>query len=282
MRTDNCRIGLSYRRSFGRHVLDHADDIGLLELIADNIPEAIDEELVKTLATRFPIACHSLSLSVGSDEPMNGAYIERVARIAELTRAQWLSDHLAMTRIGGIQLSHIAPVAFSWRSVEIVAKNLNEVRRHVDIPIILENISYYIRVPGGELSEWQFLTEVCRAAQCGLLLDLNNLYVNSMNHAYDPFEFLAGIPLDRVIQVHVAGCQARDGIIVDSHASPVGSDVWTYLDWILARCEPRGIVLEWDRDFPPFHMIVEELGKARAIVARSNSLKWGKTLGIRQ
>jgi uncharacterized protein len=270
MGVDQIGVGLSYRQTFSREVLNHRDCIDLIELVADNVRESSEDQNIRALASQFPIACHSLGLSVGTDERIDLEYAERIARVVKLTGAHWLSDHLAMTRVGGIDLNHLVPISFSRQTVEIVARNVEQVRRVIDVPFILENISYYVKVPGSDLTEWQFLTEVCNAAPCGLLLDLNNLLVNATNHAYDPYEFLHGIPLDRVIQIHLAGSRMVDGLRVDTHADRVQAEVWGYLSWVLARCKPRGIILEWDREFPPFEVILDELAQARTLMGIGN------------
>jgi len=271
MGQSGCGVGLSYRRSLGSEILKHRDCIDLVELVADNVSEPLQTDITHLIARQVPVACHSLGLSVGSDEPVNEHYLERIAGIVELTGARWLGDHLAMTRIGETELEHLLPIAFSWQMVETVAKNVERVKRQIAVPIILENISYYVKVPGAELSEWRFITEVCKAAGCGLLLDLNNLHVNATNHSYDPFEFLDGIPPACITQIHLAGCALRNGVLLDTHADPVVPEVWTYLEWILSRCKPEGIILEWDRDYPSFDVILEELAKARSVLVKSRS-----------
>lgn len=264
-----CGVGLSYRRDFAAEVMEHADRIGFVELVADNVPDVFDLDLVRALADEFPIVCHSLGLSLGTDEPIDEVYVDKIARVVELTRARWLGDHLAMTRIGALDLGQLVPISFSRRCVEIVAANLARARRRIGVPIILENISYYLPVPGGEMPEWQFIRRICEEADCGLLLDLNNLHVNATNHRYDPLEFLQGIPLDRVMQIHLAGSRWSGDMLVDSHSDPVGAEVWRYLEWVVARCVPGCIILEWDRDFPPFSVIVDELTRARDLWKRA-------------
>ncbi|WP_423069063.1 DUF692 domain-containing protein [Devosia sp. CN2-171] len=261
-------VGVSYRRSFAADVWQHSGSINVLEIVADNVPRLLTREVVGSLAAQFPIICHSLNISVGSDESLDLEYVDRIARIVGDLGAAWLGDHLALTRIAGRRVGHLAPLCFSNQSVDIVARNVEMFRQRTGLTLILENITYYFSVPGGHMTEWEFIRRVCEASGCGLLLDLNNLHINSVNHGYDPYEFLEGIPLQNVVQVHLAGSRRKEQILVDSHADPVSQEVWRLLEWLRLRCRPNAVILEWDRAFPPFAVIVAEVEKARGILTR--------------
>ncbi|MER8387064.1 DUF692 domain-containing protein [Mesorhizobium sp. M1380] len=263
----NLGVGVSYRRSFGRRIFDFCSEIGVVEIVADNVPRPLSYEFVESLRDHMPLICHSLDLSLGTDEPIDFEYADRIARTVDRLKAPWLGDHLAMTRIDGRKIGHLLPLSFSSRSVEIVTQNVSAFQSRTGIPLILENITYYYRMPGAEMSEYEFISAVCASADCGILLDLNNLYINSVNHSYDPIQFLEGIPLDRIVQVHLAGSQWQDSILVDSHADPVSDEVWRLLSWVAARCQPNAVILEWDRNFPPFEAILAQIVTAKKVIA---------------
>ena len=150
----------------------------------------------------------------------------------------------------------------------MLCANIAEVRRRIDVPLILENITYAVALPGAEMDEAEFLAELLDRTGCGLLLDVTNLHTNAINHGFDPIAFLDRLPLDRVVQLHFAGGHWHDGVLVDSHSRPTPPEVWALLEEVLARAPVKGIILERDEDLPPFGELLDELDRARAIGRR--------------
>jgi uncharacterized protein (UPF0276 family) len=231
----------------------------------DSTPHS-DRELSE-LRSRFTLIPHSLGLSPGSAEKAPEDYLIGIDGLARKIRAPWWSDHLAITRVENIEIGHLAPLCFTHKMVDLVSRNLNLAAARVGAPLIVENIAYTLRLPGSEMTEAEFISEVLDRTDCGLLLDLMNLHANASNHGYDPYEFLSVIPLDRVVQIHIIGGHYDGNILVDSHTHRTPDEVWRMLQFVADRTEIKAVLLEWDDHFPGFPVILSELERAKRIVA---------------
>jgi hypothetical protein len=183
----------------------------------------------------------------------------------EQVRPPWWSEHIAFTRAGGASIGHLAPMPFTREALQALARNIREVRRHIPVPLILENISFSFTWPGAEMSEPEFLRHLTEETGCGLLLDVTNLHVNARNHGYDPRAFLEALPVERVVQLHFVGVEESGGQVIDSHARPTSPAIWQLLDEVLAAVPARGAILERDENLPPFTELLPELQRARAL-----------------
>jgi uncharacterized protein (UPF0276 family) len=264
-------VGLGFRRPLAREILSHASEIDFLEIISEHYLNARGfeaRELVE-LGRRFQLIPHGLSLSPGTAEPVREDYVREVGRLVDRVQAPWWSDHLAMTRIGRIDIGHLAPIPLTEEMLEIVCKNIQQARAAVSAPFIIENIAYTLRMPGAEMGEAEFLSRVVETTDSGLLLDLMNLHANSRNHGYDPFEFLAALPLERVVQVHIIGGHYHKGVLIDSHSHRTPDEVWRLLEYVATRTAIKAVLIEWDEQFPDFGVILAELARAKEVLARS-------------
>jgi hypothetical protein len=176
-----------------------------------------------------------------------------------------------MTHAAGIDIGHLAPVPLTRDTLDRVCANIAAATRRVGRPFIIENIAYTLRLPGAEMSEPEFLSEVVERTDSGLLLDLMNLHANSRNHRYDPYEFLESIPLRRVVQVHIIGGHYSGEILVDSHSRPTPEEVWQLLEFVAKKTRLKAVLLEWDEQFPEFNVIIEQLARARSLLT---SMPW--------
>jgi uncharacterized protein (UPF0276 family) len=266
--------GLGFRPSFRSDLFRQRADVDFLEITADHYfnapPEKLDE--LDLLTAHFTVIPHGLDLSLGSAEGIDAAYLDQFAAVVARVSPPWWSEHLAFTRAGGISIGHLAALPFTHEAVDTVVRNVETVRRAIDVPLILENITVSVQVPGGELDETAFLTEVLRRTGCGWLCDVTNLYTNAVNRGagmdHDWDRELDRWPWDRAVQMHVAGGHWRDGILIDSHAFPIVPEVWRVVDEAVARSPVRGIILERDENLPQFSDLVGELAQARAILKR--------------
>jgi uncharacterized protein len=259
-------VGLGYHTEFRDGILNHPEEIDFVEVITERCFNAAEQKKLEPITTSMPVVCHGLRLSLGTDEALDGAYLDNLAVVLERLRPIWFSDHLSMSQAGGIDIGHLAPLPFTQEMVEIVCTKIIKLRQNFSAPFVLENITYYFQLPGAEMTEWEFVTRILDGSDCGMLLDLNNLYVNAKNHHYDAYEFLNSIPLERVVEVHLAGGLLRDGVYVDTHGHSVGDKVWEYLEFVCRRASVKGIVLERDQNFPPFDELLAELQRARLIL----------------
>ena len=248
-------VGLGFREPFRSDVLLHRDRIDFLEITADHyldVPAGKLQEL-EMLADHFTLIPHGLSLSLGSAEGLDQGYRNQIVELVRRIDPPWWSEHVAFTRAGGIELGHLAPVPFSREAIDILAANIAEVQELLDVPLILENITYDFLFPGSELDEGTFLAELTERTGCGLLLDLTNLYTNAVNHGGDPIDLLGRLPLDRVVQLHFVGGHWEQGVLIDSHSQPAPPQVWELMDFVLARAPVRGAILERDENLPPLN-----------------------------
>lgn len=178
-----------------------------------------------------------------------------------------------MTRVGELEIGHLAPVPRTQEMVGIVCENIGRARAATGFPFILENIASPLELPGAEMGEAEFLSRIVEESDSGLLLDLMNLHANAVNHGYDPYEFLSSLPLDRVVQVHVIGGHVDGrGVLVDSHSRATPNDVWELLGWVALRTGIKGVLIEWDEDFPDFGVFLEEIARAKEILRRTETL----------
>ena len=264
-------VGLGYRRPLAREIHAHAGEIDFLEIIAEQFvePTAAERRELARLASRFPLVPHALGLSIGTAEPVPDDYLDGIAAIVREVAPPWWSDHLAMTRVGDVEIGHLAPVPHTRQAIDVVCANVAQVRARVATPLVLENIAHPFVLPAAEMDEARFLSEILRRTDAGLLLDLMNLHANCHNDGTDPYEFLASIPLERVVQVHVIGGHRAGGVVVDSHSHRTPDAVWAMLDHVARRTEIKAVLVEWDEQFPAFDVILAELDRARRVLAHA-------------
>ena len=256
---------MGFWEPFLSEVFLHAGEIDFLEIIADHYfdPTRRKAEELELLAAHFPLVPHGLDLSLGSAEGLDEEYVRRMAALVNQLNPPWWSEHIAFTRAGGVEIGHLSPVPFTWEALEVLARNIRTVQARIAAPLILENITYTLRWPETDMTEAQFLTELVTRTDCGLLLDITNLYTNSVNWGYDPVEFLDTLPLERVVQFHFVGGEWQGGQLIDSHSQPTPPEVWDLMAEACRRTQVRGILLERDENLPPFEEIVGELARAR-------------------
>ncbi len=261
-------VGLGFRVPFRGDLFLHQRQVSFLEIVADHYLDAPPEkeQELELLAEHFPLIPHAINLSLGSAEGIDPTYLRKLAELVRRLKPPWWSEHIAFTRAGGVDIGHLSPLPFTWEAVEVVCRNIAEVRRWIDRPLILENIAYTVTVPGGEMSEAEFLTEVLERTDCGLLLDVTNLHANAVNHGYDPQAFLEQLPLERVVQLHFVGGHWHNGVLIDSHSQPTPPKVWAMMEAVMARAPVKGVVLERDENLPPFEELLGELDQVRRII----------------
>ena len=270
MRTPHLGVGLGYRVAHHDDIVRHRDEIDFLEVISDQFLYATDEKLEAMLAAAsgLPLVSHSLALSVGTATSLDENYVARNADFVQRINASWFSDHLSFTKVPEIDLGTLIPLWFTEEVVETVVKNIMTVKSALpDTLFLVENITYYFSMAKNEMSEAEFITRILELTGCGLLLDLENVYINSYNLKFDPYAFLDDLPLERVVQIHIAGHGAPADMILDTHDHPVSQEVWELLEYVVKRSPVRSILLERDDESPSFGGIMEELAHARRILA---------------
>ena len=258
--------GVGLRRPHFDHIDAHRDTIDCLEVLAENFMGfgGKPRTTLERVSERFPIILHSVALSIAGLEPLDDAYLDDYADLARRTRAVWASDHLCLSGGHGVAYHDLIPVPFTEAALDHIVPRVQRVQDQLAIPFALENPSYYLDFPHNQMSEAEFLTELIERADCGLLLDVYNVFVNSQNHGYDPIAFIDALPTERIIQLHMAGHEDRDGVLIDTHGAPVCDGVWELFSHTLRRTGPITTILEWDNDIPTMADLVAHNQAIRA------------------
>lgn len=253
------KIGLGYRRELSGWLLTKPRGVECLEITAEHFYED-GHQLLTELAKEFPLLVHGLGLSLGTPGPLDTDKLERFATVSRAASAQWISEHVAFTRTAEIDLGHLNPVPPTRDTVKVMAEHARELAARCCKPLLLENITSHLRLEG-DLSETEFLNELCAQANCGLLLDVTNLFINSCNHCFDPLEWLQELDASRVRQLHIVG-YSRDGArYTDGHSEPIQPELLDLARFIIQRSPVQAIILERDENFPGPQAMAQELAK---------------------
>ena len=237
------------------------------EAISENFMDSGGRPLaiLEQIRRRYPVALHGVSLSIGSTDPLNPQYLARLKALIGRIDPAIVSDHLCWTGVEGEQLHDLLPLPFTEEAIRHVAARVQQAQEALGRRLLLENVSTYVTYRHSAMPEWEFLREVAERAGCGILLDLNNVYVNAFNHQFDPADYLAHIPGELIGQCHLAGHTNLGTHLFDTHSRPVLEEVWALYRAALRRWGPISTLIEWDADIPPFPRLAEEADAARAI-----------------
>ena len=216
-----------------------------------------------------PIVMHGVSLNIGSSDPLDAHYLDDLDRLARRTRPGWISDHLCWTGVGHRNLHDLLPLPYTGDVIRHVAERVRRVQDRLGRRIALENVSSYLSYVDDEMSEQAFWVAIAEEADCGLLLDVNNVFVSAHNHGFDAGEYIDSIPAERVFQIHLAGHSRSGELLIDTHDHPVTDAVWSLYERALARLGPVSTLIEWDDQIPSFDRLVEEADTARRLLERS-------------
>jgi uncharacterized protein (UPF0276 family) len=218
--------------------------------------------------SHLPVVLHGVSLNIGSADPLCGDYLEALAALVERVEPAWVSDHLCWTGVAGTQLHDLLPLPCTEEVVLHVARRIERVQERLGRRIAIENVSSYMGYADDALPEWEFLSAIAREADCGILLDVNNVYVSAHNQGFDPRHYIDAIPGDRVFQIHLAGHSEQGPLLIDSHDHPVRAEVWSLYERAVRRIGPVSTLIEWDDAIPGYDALEREAMRARAILAR--------------
>jgi hypothetical protein len=266
----NLGIGLGLRRELADQIFASSASIDWLELVPENYMNlgGHARSRLDEAKNKFPLVTHGVNLSIGSTDELNTEYLSSLCQLLNYIDAPWWSDHLCFTSVSGSYMHDLLPLPLSAEAVKHVAKRAKEAQSIVGRPLLLENISYYMTMPDSHLLETDFICQILEGADCGLLLDVNNVYVNSVNLNFDPYKFIDQLPLDRVVQIHIAGHSRSDELLIDTHGAAVIEPVFQLLEYVLKRTEVKAILLERDQNYPDFTELLNELEAVRKIAKR--------------
>lgn len=258
-------IGIGLRIPHYEHILKKKPVVDWFEIISENYmidggrPLAILDQILE----QYNVVQHGVSLYFGSAQPLNREHLRRLKALTRRTNTPWLTDHLCWGSVDGRYTHDLLPLPYTWEAVTVAAENIRRVQDFLELPVALENVSSYAEFHDSQMTEWEFLTEVVERADCGILLDVNNIYVSSINHEFDPAEYVDYIPAERVAQIHIAGHSRYERFILDTHDHPVIDPVWKLYERALRRTGPMATLLEWDDRIPPFEEVHNEALKAQ-------------------
>lgn len=241
--------------------------IDWFEILSENYMDAGGKPLAMLDMVRrdYPVVMHGVSMSVGTIDGPSDAYLRALKTLADRIEPLWISDHLCWTGTMGRNMHDLLPLPYTEEALAVVVRNVRRVQDYLERPILLENVSSYVSFNDDALQEWEFVRAVAEQSNSLILLDVNNVYVSSVNHGFDPEAYLRALPANRVQQIHLAGHSVQEGVIIDTHDHPVADPVWRLYECALQRFGQVSTMIERDDDIPPLADLVHELQRARAI-----------------
>ena len=265
----NLGLGVGLRTVHFPYILKHWPAVDWFEVISENFMDSRGRPryVLEQIAERYAVVMHGVSLSIGSTDPLDFDYLTKLKRLAHHVRARWVSDHLCWTGVAGLNTHDLLPIPLNEATLAHVAARVQTVQDFLERPLVLENPSTYVGFADSTLSEWEFLARLCDATGCGLLLDVNNVYVSSVNHDFDPVEYLRAVPHERVVQFHLAGHTDCGTHLIDTHDGRVTSAVWELYRLAHQLTGGASTLLEWDAKIPSFPEVHAEVMKARDFMA---------------
>ncbi len=263
-------VGLGYRDAYRSDVFAQQQHLDFLEIVADHFFHRTPAQTrqLSALSATFTLIPHGLALSLGSAEGCDQAYLKQLITLIDAVQPPWWSEHISFTRAGGIDIGHLTALPKTRESLDVLKRNIAVVKQATQVPLLLENITESIRYPGTQLDDAEFLSILLQENDCGLLLDVTNLYANSINYNFDPLPVLWQLPKDRIVQLHVVGGHWEQGRFIDSHSAPISKEIWSLVEEVCKYAAVKGIILERDERLPPIEELIDELKQARDVLAR--------------
>jgi len=257
-------VGIGLRVPHYRHILEKKPVVDWFEIISENymIDGGRPLTVLDSILDQYRVVQHGVSMYFGSADPLSREHLRRLKTLVRRTNTPWLSDHLCWGSVDGTYTHDLLPMPYTFEAARVTAAKIRQAQDFLEIPIAVENVSSYAEFHVSQMTEWEFLNEVVEQADCGVLLDVNNIYVSSQNHNFDPRDYIEAVPADRVAQIHIAGHSRFEKYILDTHDHPVLDPVWSLYARAIERCGPTATLLEWDDSIPSFDEVHAEALKA--------------------
>jgi uncharacterized protein (UPF0276 family) len=270
---ENLGLGVGLRSAHFGYLLEQRPSVDWFEIITENYIDSGGRPryVLEQLAEQYPIVMHGVSLSIGSTDPLDFEYLGKVRKLAAAVKARWVSDHVCWTGVAGRNTHDLLPLPLNEESLRHTAERVRQVQDFLERPLVLENPSSYVTFRSSTMTEWEFLARLVDATGCRLLLDVNNVYVSSVNHDFDPLEYVRNVPHAAVAQFHLAGHTRTPTHIVDTHDGPVVDPVWDLYREAHRLTGGAATLLEWDAAIPPFPVVHAEVLKAREKIEHAGS-----------
>ncbi|HTM63427.1 MAG TPA: DUF692 domain-containing protein [Gammaproteobacteria bacterium] len=265
----NLGFGLGLRTEHYQDILANRPDVDWFEIITENylIPGGKPHYYLDSIREHYPMVMHGVSMSIGSSDPLDMTYMQQVKNLAAKIKPEWISDHLCFTGIHGKNTHDLLPLPYTDECVMHLANKIQQAQDFLGQRILIENVSSYITYHQSQMTEWEFLKNISESADCLILLDINNIYVSSINHRFDPIEYINAVPRERVWQIHLAGHSDMGNYIIDTHDDDIIDPVWELYSTALQRFGFVSTMIERDDNIPSLQKLISELQLARNIAA---------------
>ena len=265
--TSGLGYGLGLRSHYYEAILVQRPAVDWFEVVSENFMVDGGKALyyLDAIGEHYPLVMHGVSLSIGGPHALDQSYLQRLKELARRVKPAWISDHLCWSRGNAHQLHDLLPLPYTEESLQHVAARVSQVQDVLELPLVLENVSSYLRTASDQFNEWEFLARLSELSGCELLLDVNNVYVSSRNHGFDPWQFISALPAQSIRQIHLAGHSDYGDYVIDTHDHPISDPVWQLYQRSLELLGPVATMIERDDHFPPFEELLAELHKARTL-----------------
>jgi len=265
-------IGIGLRVPHYQHILEKKPVVDWFEIISENymVESGRPLHVLDEILEQYRVVQHGVSMYFGNASRPNRAHLKKLKALTRRTATPWVSDHLCWGSVDGRYTHDLLPMPYTWEAVEITARNIREVQDYLELPIAVENVSSYAEFHVSDMEEWEFLNEVVERAECGILLDVNNIYVSSRNHGFNPMTYVNAVPPERVAQIHLAGHTKFERYLLDTHDHPVLDPVWKLYARAIERCGRVATLLEWDDKIPSFEDVHREALKANRFLPHAD------------
>ena len=260
--------GIGLRRQHFAEIIETQPAVRWFEVIPENFigRGGFVADSLRRIAESYRLIGHGVGLSIGSTDPLDMEHLRRLREFCDAIRSPWYSDHLCFTMVDNINLNDLIPLPFTEEAVRNVASRVRVVQAELERPFLLENVTYYAAPSRSQMSEAEFITRILEAADCGMLLDVSNVVLNSKNQEYDPVSFLDQIPMERVVQLHLAGFEEHGDVLLDTHARPVSDETWGLYREVIRRIGPSSALVEWDAEIPSLARLLQEAEMAQRLM----------------
>lgn len=273
MKTPSLGFGLGLRKEHYNTILETSPDVDWFEVLTENylVPGGKPLYFLDQICERYPVVMHGVSMSLGSHDPLDMKYLGEVKELLERTNARWISDHMCFTGVDGVNAHDLLPLPFTEEAVKHMAAKISQAQDFFGRQMLVENASTYITYKQSDMTEWDFTMAVAEESDSLILLDINNIYVSSVNHGFDPLDYLDGISPERVQQHHLAGHSQYDGYIIDTHDNDIVQGVWDLYAEAVKRYGDVSVMIERDDNIPELPELLAELQMARDVFAENHS-----------
>jgi uncharacterized protein (UPF0276 family) len=261
-------FGLGLRPNYYEEILSRKPDLDWFEILSENyfVPGGKPLYYLDKIRQDYSIVMHGVSLSLGSSDALDMDYLHALKNLANRIEPVWISDHLCWTGVDSLNVHDLLPVPYTDEAINHIVSRIQQIQEFLGRALLIENVSSYLTFKQSEMTEWAFLSEIVKKSGCYILLDVNNIYVSSVNHQFNPLDYIHSVPADRVAQIHLAGHSNHGDYIIDTHDAPVIQPVWDLYADTIQRLGPVSTMIERDDNMPPFDELLNELDHARLIV----------------